>query len=765
MKLLSSPRFQGLFAASLPPLLPLIVALGLRLWQIDLAPFDSDQGRLLAGAAAFVDSGRIPQTSGLTFTIGVNHPPLVTFLLALPMLVSKDASWIAAFQASLDALGAIFLYLVGRDLGGRWTGLATGLLYAAWPAAILYGRLIWNPDLVPFFAAIGLWGAVGFALRGDSRHLAAGGLAICCAAQLHPSAASLLPVLGIVAIVRWRDIRWKPLALAAGALGLILAPYIWLQITTGWADLWAVGAYLGIPKHFAGEAFYLAASLIGGDLRRQLTSGSTQMDPSLFTEPLTWVSLALVTTGGMVALRKPGGWVALLWLLTPILLALRSAESVYPHYLLDVLPGAAALAGVALSTIRPLPIGVTILATIVATRSVDAFGFEQAVAARDVILPFGPALRYSEQAARLAVQLNPGKDLLVGRPDSRGDFFGYLTRNRFPIARFDSRNSVVLRPEGAFYIAEAEGHAVPFLTSAFGPPVATVSTPAGRPVFALFDVAPEAAAVALATLPPQPLDADIGHVARVIGYHDAGLRAGNPSNVELAWQVTATAFPRWLDLHLFGHLVDTDGRGWSTNPDINPFVVEDWRVGDSVHTWLDLDPRPDTPTGGYWLETGFYQLYVGDRPHVYDGARDIGTFLRLGPLKVSGVNAATAGATQATFGNQEISLVGVELRDQQVILTWHANRKPLRDYTVFVHALDAAGKLVGQNDSKPARDSYPTTLWDAGETIQDLHQLDGNLGSAIQLEIGLYSRPSLERLSVVDSQGRPIGDHLTTSIR
>ena len=46
-----------------------------------------------------------------------------------------------------------------------------------------------------------------------------------------------------------------------------------------------------------------------------------------------------------------------------------------------------------------------------------------------------------------------------------------------------------------------------------------------------------------------------------------------------------------------------------------------------------------------------------------------------------------------------------------VTLVWQALRPPDADYVVFVHLMDATGKLVAQSDATPAGD-YPTSRWE-----------------------------------------------------
>lgn len=171
------------------PALVVLVAAGLRLWQINLTHYAWEPALFVRQAAEFLDSGRVPEFAGRGFTAGFRQPPLYLFMLTPPMLVSRDPVWLSAAQAALDAIGALFVFLAARDLAGRWAGIAAGLLYAVAPAAVVYSRFIWNPNPVLFLSAIALWGAIGFARFGDGRRLGSGVFAAGCAVQLHPRAA------------------------------------------------------------------------------------------------------------------------------------------------------------------------------------------------------------------------------------------------------------------------------------------------------------------------------------------------------------------------------------------------------------------------------------------------------------------------------------------------------------------------------------------------------------------------------------------------
>jgi hypothetical protein len=72
--------------------------------------------------------------------------------------------------------------------------------------------------------------------------------------------------------------------------------------------------------------------------------------------------------------------------------------------------------------------------------------------------------------------------------------------------------------------------------------------------------------------------------------------------------------------------------------------------------------------------------------------------------------------------------------------------------------------LVSQHDGMPRNESLPTSAWLADETVRDEHALGlppDLAGGDYQLEVGLYSAGSMERLSVMDASGNPTGNSVS----
>ncbi len=85
-----------------------------------------------------------------------------------------------------------------------------------------------------------------------------------------------------------------------------------------------------------------------------------------------------------------------------------------------------------------------------------------------------------------------------------------------------------------------------------------------------------------------------------------------------------------------------------------------------------------------------------------------------------------------------------------VTLYWQPQRRIRPDLTTFVHLVNADGEVVGQSDHRPGGDYYPTSLWQPGELLKDVHSLTlaDDLGPApYAIEVGLYTlNPELTHL-------------------
>ena len=92
-------------------------------------------------------------------------------------------------------------------------------------------------------------------------------------------------------------------------------------------------------------------------------------------------------------------------------------------------------------------------------------------------------------------------------------------------------------------------------------------------------------------------------------------------------------------------------------------------------------------------------------------------------------------------------------------LYWRTGTPISWPWTVFRHVM-MDGQLVGQRDSHPAQDTWPTTCWEPGEIVVDSQviPLDVRQLGGATLRVGLYDADAGRRLSVVGELVSPEGD-------
>ena len=306
------------------------------------------------------------------------------------------------------------------------------------------------------------------------------------------------------------------------------------------------------------------------------------------------------------------------------------------------------------------------------------------------------------------------------------------------------------------------------------------TSPSGRPIelHSLLDPIPPFE-------PEWPVPSRFGDQVFVYGFDmPKDVRAGDTLTVQWYWRILATDEREFA---FSNQLLDKDDRRHGQLDD-RAFAPGYWPPGTSGITTFEIDIDPEAPTGAYWLRVAMYDRNKQDISNlpVFDAqGNQAGNHLILGPIKVHGQPPVPSSQgpvsdppvpdkqLPARFDDQ-IDLRGYNLSVDRLLpgesldltLFWAPRGRPMRDYTVFVHLLDSSGQLRAQADSPAASGKYPTSVWDAGEVIADLHTLsiapDLPAGE-YRVAIGLYDPQTGQRLSVVDEDGRILTDHVTIS--
>jgi 4-amino-4-deoxy-L-arabinose transferase-like glycosyltransferase/peptidoglycan/xylan/chitin deacetylase (PgdA/CDA1 family) len=247
---------------------------------------------------------------------------------------------------------------------------------------------------------------------------------------------------------------------------------------------------------------------------------------------------------------------------------------------------------------------------------------------------------------------------------------------------------------------------------------------------------------------------------RLLGFDQwpATVRQGEAEFVTLYWQADVTPLPdRQVTLLMRGadQRVTTLARD---GPVHGRYPTSQWEAGELVADRVALRIPPDTPPGSYTLEA---QMDGGP-------AQPLGRF-DVQAIARNWAPPASSHPMSITLSDQ-VALVGYEakcqisnIKCQEVTLTlhWQALREMDESYTVFAHLVDRNGEVRAQRDSAPMSGSYPTTLWQPGEFVTDVHTIpvpcDLPPGDYV-LEVGLYLADTGARLAVAGNGDRILLD-------
>lgn len=257
---------------------------------------------------------------------------------------------------------------------------------------------------------------------------------------------------------------------------------------------------------------------------------------------------------------------------------------------------------------------------------------------------------------------------------------------------------------------------------------------------------------------PNPVSVQFGDSLQLLGYElPTAVSPGSPLPVSLIWQA---AQPMSESYAVAVRLLDSRQQvvsGLDSIPYQNRYPTAVWPVARPFQDNLLLPPiTADAAAGLGTLMVIVYPLGEPDAPLPATAfGNPTGSEARLATLKINpgqAIEYIPAHPLPATFGNSpddaQFGLLGFELSPQiaagrplTLTLFWEALQPDGRDYTVFVHLLDASGALVAQADAPPQANGYPTSIWAAGEQIRDPHliTLPADLPpGAYTFHIGLY---------------------------
>ena len=187
----------------------LLVGAFLRLYRIsEYMTFLGDEGRdVIIVRRLLVNLDPIligPGTSIGNMYLG----PLYYYMMAPALALAGLSPVGPAVQIALLGVATVFfVWYIARKWFGRWGALIASSLYAISPTIIIYSRSSWNPNIMPFFALLSIWGTWKFWQEGKWKWLIIVGIALAFTLQSHYLALLLFPVIGFFWLLTFLKIR------------------------------------------------------------------------------------------------------------------------------------------------------------------------------------------------------------------------------------------------------------------------------------------------------------------------------------------------------------------------------------------------------------------------------------------------------------------------------------------------------------------------------------------------------------------------------
>ena len=279
-----------------------------------------------------------------------------------------------------------------------------------------------------------------------------------------------------------------------------------------------------------------------------------------------------------------------------------------------------------------------------------------------------------------------------------------------------------------------------------------------------------------ALLPPEaeakishPLDRRYGLGIRLAGYDvsPAKVKPGETMHLTLYWQSLLPVNENYIvaaklltsDMGVLSETYRYPGRG--------NFATTLWKPGDFFKETYDLAVPTSAAApfrGQFFVELLNARWAPAFTPRDVNGNAADSWF---GEFKVTGSAAGPAPEVSTNYRlNSQIVLTGYALHVTPgtgigVDLRWEVLQPVPADYTVALVLIGPEQQVISQADAQPRNGTYPTHLWDSGESVMDPHVLplpaDMPCGN-YTIYLGLYDLNSSFRLPVIGPDGQDIPD-------
>ncbi len=656
-----------------------------RLSCLDLIEFKGDEVGHLLRALRILEERRLP-TVGSQASVGIAKPPMMSLLMAIPLLFGRDPRLASGFIALLNVGAVGGCFLLARRYYNLRVALIAAALFAVNPWAIVFSRKVFTADVLAPFLVLYL-----YALHAAIVDRAAWGwlVAVLSLGTMLLITFSPLPLalLLVVCVLGWRrQVRWRYLLTGAGLALLFFVPYLRAQLAhlrdvKALAQMVLRGGSAAAPGPGALQvATWLHSGRnLGALAGAAFTSFAPAHSPLRALDGVAALLFGLAILG--VIAMAAEAWVRAgrrvhrarytllaLWLVVSLAVVSSGIVRVETQYLIILYPAGfmamalvvdrawtalAACVGRHRSWARVVQSGLgAVLGAVVIWQVYCVFYLFGFVAAHDTSGGYGVPLR-----SWLAITAMVRREAAATGVD---DVWAIVEGTDISCEQTPAILSYLLGPELEVTFLGQGGHealllpvgrpALYLLAREVSPPVEAMLGRLGAQERATLPASAGSAAARVLLVPghtpsellslvPQPIDEqmlDLGLV--LLGYEwPADARPGSRVRFATFWRFEEIpAAERGVVHSLLNHLLAADGQK-VTQRDGFGLPERHWRPGLMLVQWFEMEIPPEVPAGDYTLLTGMYRLSDLSRNSVVDESNTpIGDSIRLGPVRVLG---------------------------------------------------------------------------------------------------------------------------------
>lgn len=336
-----------------------LISLFLRLFKISAyMTFLGDEGRDALVWLRMARNGKFtligPQTSIGNMYLG----PLFYYLM-LPFYLIFGTVGPSIGTALFGGGTCFLLWITGKEWFSEKVGLLAAFFYAISPVAIIYSRSSWNPNIMPFFALLTIWGVWQFWQKDNFWWLVVIGGTLSVVAQSHYLGLLLIPVAGLFWLMKLVELRKKKdpkrgsfFIFSIGAfllfVNLTVLPLVWFDLRHGFINTKAFYKFFSERQTTVNLKAYKAIPNLWPlwkMLISRLIAGKNEVVGGILSLIFGATVLGYIFHKKAVLLKHKAWWLIFAWLIIGLTGMGLYKQHIYDHYFGFLFPAVFIIAG------------------------------------------------------------------------------------------------------------------------------------------------------------------------------------------------------------------------------------------------------------------------------------------------------------------------------------------------------------------------------------------------------------------------------------